>query len=217
MEENTAKTPEEQVQTPPQQVPAEQASTQPVDWKARYDGQVRKLEQLTLANRELQAQLDQKSSEIEQLKAQLGIKDTEKQVAVGECDKRLQETLKLNSELQAELDKLRALKAQVEVAKEIGHFEILRLSDSLPAVTDKEVLKTVMSDFIGFAEEQVKRREQQLMAGITAPAGVNAAPSAPSSKKGWEEHINSLPLGSKERQKALDDYGDWLFKQHSKQ
>lgn len=219
MTEPTATVPAEQVQTPPQQTSADPATTAPQEnWKARYDGLVLKVQELTLANQTLTAQLAQKSSESEQLNAQLGIKDTEKQVAVGERDKKLQETLQLNSQLQSELDQLRALKLQVEVANELGHPELMKIASRLPAMTDKEALKTVMTDLANFANEQVQAREKQLLAGVTLPVGSGGnSPSTPSTPEGWTEHINSFQLGTKERQKALDAYGDWLERQHNPQ
>ena len=51
MTEPTATVPAEQVQTPPQQTPADPATTAPQEnWKARYDGLVLKVQELTLAN-----------------------------------------------------------------------------------------------------------------------------------------------------------------------
>ncbi len=217
MSDQTPNTPAEQAQTPPQQVAGNQPSTPAGEnWKARYDGLVVKVQELSLANQTLTGQLAQKSSEIEQLKAQLGIKDTEKQVAVGERDARLQTALTENTALQNELNQLRALKMQLEVANELGHPELMQIASNLPMMTDREAMKTVMASLADFTTKQVQAREQQLMAGITPPVGGGAsAPSAPSTSDGWVKHINALPLGSPEREKALNDYGDFLERQHS--
>jgi chromosome segregation ATPase len=201
-----------------QQVNANSGS-QTENWKARYDGLVRKVEELTITNRDLSTQLSTKSSEIEQLKSQLGIKDAEKSVAVGERDKRLNEILSQNTALEGELAQLRALKLQVEIANELGRPELLKLSSRLPALTDKEALKTVMLDFASFADDLVKQREKQILAGVTPSVGpgVQGGPGAPASEQAWMEHINSLPLGSPQRKKALDDYGNWLERKHQPQ
>ena len=207
----------DQQDNPGQQAPA--AQSQGENWKARYDGLVKKVEELTLVNRSQNDQLAQMSSQTEQLKAQLGIKETEKQVAVGEHSKRLQDALTAQAASQTELDALRALKLQVEVAQELGRPELLKLASRLPAMTDKEALKTVMQDFASFADEAVKAREKQLMSGVTPPlgSGGGAAVAGPASMQAWQEHINSLPLGSAARKKAMNDYGDWLEKQNNPQ
>lgn len=218
MTDQTAQTPGQQENTPGQQAPAPSGSTAPEGFieLARYNGLVRKVEELTLSNRSLTDQLTQKSSEIEQLKGQLAVKDTEKTVAVSERDKKLQETLTANTALQQELDELRGLKLKVEVANEIGHPELVKIAGNIPNLTDKEALTTVMKDFAGFVDTAVKAREQQLLAGITpVGAGPAAAPSMPTNDKGWEDYINRFDLGTPERAKAMDDYGDWLEKKFS--
>ena len=210
-------TPAEQVVTPPQQVAGTPPPTPAGDnWKARYDGLVIKVQELSLANQTLTGQLAQQSSVVEQLKAQLSIKDTEKSVAVGERDTRLQTALTENTTLTSELNSLRALKMQVEVANELGHPELMQIASSLPMMTDKEAMKTVMSSLSDFTAQQVKARETQLMSGMTpGVGGGGSAPAAPSTQASWLERINSLQLGSKDRQKAMDDYGDFLERQHN--
>jgi hypothetical protein len=184
--------------------------------KARYDGLVRKVEELTLDNRKLTDQLAAQSSEIEQLKGQLAIKDTEKTVAVGERDNKIQTVLQENATLQAELTELRGLKLKVKVINDLKRPELLRIADKIPNLQDEEALKIVMQDFAGFADDLVKQREQQLLSGVTPPLGPgNVTPSEPESDRGWQEKINGLPLGSPERQKAMDDYGDWLIRRNT--
>jgi len=158
------------------------------------------------------------TSQKEQLSSQLSIKDVEKQTAVGERDQRLQQALQENTAKDAELAELRGLKLKVEVAKELGRPELLKIADRIPAMTDKEALKTVMQDFAGFVDDAVKAREQQLMAGVV-PANnpVNLTPATPTTEKGWDEYIEKFALGSPERAKALDDYGDFLERKFAPQ
>jgi hypothetical protein len=219
---DTEPTPVEQAPTPQQQ-PSSAPNAQPSDGppsgyveKARFDGLVRKVEELTLSNRSLNDQLAAKTSEVEQLKGQLTVKDTEKTVAVGERDKSLQTALTENAELQKELTELRALKLKIDTINEIQKPELLKIINHIPNLTDGEALKVVMTDFAGFGDSLVKQREEQLLSGLTPTGGGPAVqPSTPSTAKAWQEHVNSLPLGSTERGKAMDDYGDWLEKQHS--
>ena len=69
-----------------QQAPAPAQPAEGFIELARYNGLMRKVQELTLVNQDLNTQLGLKSSEIEQQKGQLSIKDVEKQVALGERD-----------------------------------------------------------------------------------------------------------------------------------
>jgi hypothetical protein len=199
-----------------QNTPAEQTSSSSTagqtDWKARYDGLVRKVEQLTLENRTLTEQLAAKTSNAEQLQAQLGLKDTEKSAAISARDQQLQEAVQAKTGLENELKELRAYKLKVEVAKELKRPDLIKILDRLPGMEDREALKTVLTDFASFADDAVKERETQLLSGVTPGVGSlpAATPSLPASEAAWYKHIESLPLGSPERQKAQDQMWDWL-------
>lgn len=193
-------------------IPVQQVTTpvQQMDWEARYKGSVIKIEELTLSNRALLADQAAKTSETEQLRAQLGLKDVEKTAAVGERDKQLQTAIQTSTEQSAELASLRAFKLKVEVAKELGKPGLLKILDKLPDMTDKEALTGILKDFANFADDAALEREKQLMAGITPPiGGSNKTVSTPTSPEAWDQKINSLPLGSLERRQAFDDYYTW--------
>lgn len=211
---------DQQANTPGQQAGGQPGTTDPsTDWKARFDGAIRKINELTATLKQKDDQLTTQSSEIEQLKSQLSVKDTEKTVAVGERDKRLETSLVENQTLQSELIELRGLKLKLEVANELGRPDLMKIAERIPAMTDKEALTTVMKDFAGFADDAVKAREKQLMAGVvqaTGGAGGGAgADTQPSTAESWLDKINNMPLGSKERAQAMDRYGDWLERQHT--
>jgi len=203
---NEANTPVEQVSgvgNPQQQAPAE-------NWKPRYDGAVRKIEELTGTVRDLQGQLAAKSSELEQLRSQLSVKDAERDAAVSERDKRIQETIQSKTTAEQELAALRAYKMKVDAVKKLGDTKLVKIIDNIPNMTDPEALDTVLKQFSEFAIDAVREREQQLLSGVTPGVTSGAQVSTPASEKAWDDHINSLPLGSKERQKALDSKWDWL-------
>src|SRR5512133_3531894 len=100
----------EEVHAPVEQtsVPQQQVATS-VDWKARYDGLVRKVEELTLTNRNLNDQLMAKTSEMEQLRSQLVVKDAEKSASVSQRDQLLQSITTEKTALEGELSELRSL------------------------------------------------------------------------------------------------------------
>ena len=108
-------------------------SGQQENWKARHDGLVRKVEQLTLSIRDLSGQLDAKTSELEQLRSQLTVKDAEKTAAVGERDKQIQSAVQAKTQAEAELNELRALKLKVDVINELKRPDLLKIARKSPA------------------------------------------------------------------------------------
>lgn len=209
-------TPDQQ-ETPPGQQETPAPTTPPgEDYKPRYTGAVQKIETLTLELKQAQTELATKASELEQLNAQLGLKDTEKDVAVRARDKQLEEALTANQASEVELAKLRALQLKVEIANELKNPRLMQIAQSIPDLTDKEVLTQVMKDFDSFANDAVKEREAQLMAGITPQVGPGpVTTTTPVTEDAWKEKIAGFELGSPQRVKALNDYGDWLEKEHT--
>lgn len=210
------------VQDPEQlQPPVQQSQTTPPsqseDWEGRYKGSVKKIEELVISNRDLLAQLAEAKSQVERLNADLGLRETEKVVAVSERDKQISDLVSKSSDAEKELAALKALQLKVKVATELGRPDLLALADHIPNVTDEGVLKTIMTDFSKFAETAVKAREQQLLAGVTFAGGVSpTATSTPQSDAEWQNLINSQGLGTKERSKAFDDYYTWLSAQNTR-
>ena len=202
--------------TPDEQGNSRQQAPEGFIEKARYDGLVRKVEQLTLDSRSVTEQLAAKSSEIEQLRAQLSVKDTEKSAAVGERDKQLQTAITSRTALETEVTELRALKLKMDTIKKLNRPDLVRIADKIPNMTDAEALETVLKEFASFADEAASTREKQLLAGVTPGpgSGSSAAPGLPTSDKEWNAHIEKQPLGSEDRQKAWDGYWMWLETQH---
>lgn len=215
MTEEHAQTPDQQA-NPGQQAPA--ASTPPVEnWKERYDGLNKKVQELVLQARSLEEQLGSKSSELEQLRSQLSIKDTEKTVAVGERDKQIENLLQQNQTAEGELRRLKALEMKIKVAQELKRPELVELAKHIPDLEDAEALKVVMQDLARFADDAVKAREEQLLAGVTLNAGGSQVKEAgPATEQEWVRAIEKATLGSRERRELMDAYGDWLEKTNSR-
>lgn len=214
--------PGQQSTDPGQQTPPAPASTPPAVPQTppsgfveqeRFSGAIRKIEELTTAQRTKELDLQAKLSEIERLKAELANRDIEKTVAVGERDRAYQAALQEGAALKHEVEQLKAFQLKVEVAKEIGHPELLTILHTIPDLTDREVLKNVMGDFVRFREEGVTARERQLFAGITPPISpIVNAPAEPASDEEWQRRVNGLAVGSKERQQAFDAWFEWQHK-----
>ena len=183
--------------------------------KKRFDGLMLKVQELTEAQKKYTADLASKDAEIARLSGEIAIKDTEKTVTVAERDKQLNELIQSKSQSEAELAELRALKLKLEVVEELGRPDLVKILKNIPALTDKDALKTVLEDFARFGDESAAAREKQLLAGITpAVSAAQPAGASPQSDDGWMRHIESLPLGSVERAKAMDEYWTWGLQNH---
>ena len=190
-------------------------SGQQEDWKKRYDGLVRKVEQQVGQIRDLTGQLETKTSEFEQLRSQLTVKDAEKLAAVGERDKQIQSAVQAKTAAEGELNELRALKLKVDVINELKRPDLLKIANKIPAMTDPEALKSVLADFAEFADGAAMERERQLKAGMTSTAsGTQKVQDLPNSDEAWNKHIENLPLGP-DREKAYEQYWDWNSKKFS--
>jgi septal ring factor EnvC (AmiA/AmiB activator) len=195
-------TPEPQAPAPAQQ--ATTPSTPQEDWKPRYDGAVRKMQELNETIKTLQGQLAQKSSENEQLQAQLSGKDAEFGVTKSEFEKQL-ETIKTEHEqAKNDLSQLKSFKTKVEIAKELGHPELIKILDTFPNSEDPEYLKQTMQAVTEFANAQVKSREQELTAGVTPSVSAPASRGLPQSSEDWNAFIEAQP--AEKREEAWDLY-----------
>ena len=217
MPEPTTTTPEQQAQAPAQQVQQVTPPPQGENWEARYKGLVPNVQNLTEQVKTIQAELAAKVSEIERLTGQLGLKDVEKTAAVGERDKTIQELTQTSQSTQTELARLKALELKVKTAIELKKPELIGLLDTIPNVTDPEALKTIMTSIDDYAAMRVRSRETQLLSGTGMPAGGSPVPAAgPQTQEEWMKAIEKAPLGSKDRAKLMDDYGDWLQKTYDR-
>lgn len=198
-------TPEQQVPTPVQQV----------DWEARYKGSVHKIEELTLANRNLTEQLAAATSEREQLRVQLSSKDVEKDVALNQSGKILGEKETALNNAMAELKSLRALKTKLDAIKKTQRGDLLEVIDAIPSVEDPVAMDTIVKTFADFATSVEKRREQQLMAGVVPTSGATTQTTPlPTNEADWMTYINKFPMGSPEKAKAMNLMWDWGMSQN---
>ncbi|HMN11162.1 MAG TPA: hypothetical protein PKD55_02410 [Bellilinea sp.] len=190
-----------------QEVPEQQ--TPSIDWEARYKGASQKINELMEKSKTLEGQLASRTSEIEQYKTQLSMKDVEKDTSIGEYRKQLEKVMADKSAADKELAELRAMKAKVEVVRELDAPHLMKIIDKIPYVEDPDAMKTIIKDFADWGNEIAKEREKQILAGVTPPiSSVTQAKAAPKSSAEWEAHINSLPVGP-EREKAWADYWSW--------
>lgn len=203
-----------------QQPPEQQAETpvQQENWEARYKGQQSALQLAVTAKKELETQLATLTSDLEQLRSQLSLKETEKTVAMSERDSNIKSLMEAKNAADQELAKLRALNKKIELAKAMKRPEILPMLDRIPDIDDEEILKQYVTDMLSWADDLVSQREKALLAGVVPSlGGPGTQPiEGPSSPDAWLDKIEKLPLGSADRAKAMDEYYGWLQTKNTK-
>lgn len=206
----------------PENTPDEQGNSQqqgqsdPNNYEARYKGLVRKVEEVTLQNKQFETELGQALSLAEQFKTQLNIKDTEKEAAIAERDRLLQETTTQKLALEKEVNDLRALEKKLKVVREMGRPELATIIDTIPNMTDEDALKVVFSSISAFTDAQVKSREQQLLAGVTPNNTNNKHVTTPQNREEWLAYLDKLDPRSNEFKKAQSDYVKAMTALHNK-
>jgi hypothetical protein len=177
--------------------------------KARFDGLVRKVEELTLTNRAVSEQLTQLSSEKELLTGQLAIKDVDKSVAVGEYQKQIEAAIQTQTQQASELGELRALKAKMELVRKHNAGHLIPILDRIPYLEDAEAMETVFTDFLNWGDNIAKTREKELLAGYTPSGSVPAETpdTTPKTKENWLAHIQKQT--GADAQKAWKEYWEW--------
>ena len=191
---------------------AQPASTTPPEGfveAARLNGALQKIQELTLANRALAEQLATKDVQLGDLTAKFTKLEAEKGQLVGQHTTALKELNDKYTDAQGQLAQKAALERKLAAIKTSGHPELLAIIDSLPVAENDEKQLQVINNMATFATELVKKREAELLAGSTDGSSGVSAPHAkekPTTSEGWQAYVNSLPIGSKERQAAFDEW-----------
>ena len=186
-------------------VPPYEASKE--DWEGRYKGASRRINELMVELKEVKEQLSSKTSEAERLKSDLSLKDVEKDTAVGERDKTLEQKIAELNEASRELKDLRAYKAKAEIAKKLDP-RLLTISDRIPAVEDEDAQEAIMKDFLDWGDRIAKQREDQLLAGVTPTVTTPAEEGLPTTREEWNRALTTTPLGP-EREELWARYWEW--------
>ena len=172
-------------------------------------GALRKIEELTLANRILADTNGQNAITIGNLNAKVTQYESDKASLVGQHTTALNELNGKYTVAQAELAKKSALELKLNAIKTAGKPELLAIIDSLPVAETPEAQLQIINNMAQFADGIAKKRESELLAGnVDGSTGLSSAPAGvkPTTPEGWESYINTLPLGSKERKAAFDEY-----------
>lgn len=175
--------------------------------KARLDGALRKIEELTLQNRALTQQVAEANVKVGEINASLTAKDTEWKAQVGENQSKYEQLQSERNQFEAELAKMKAEQNKVKMIAELGTTELFAIADQIPTHEDPEQQKAAIERLAKFATTLKEERERDLTAGTTGPVATQPTdPSLPSTAKEWERYIDKLPWGTPEREKAWDQY-----------
>jgi len=175
---------------------------------ARFNGLMQRNEALTAQLTEATGNLATRSSSLEQSKKELVDQAAAQEVQVGENTLKVTELTEQVSTLTAANLDYNSLQLKLKVANELGRPDLMALAQHIPNSTDEAVIKDALTAFAGFSDGAVKKREDQLLSGVS-PAGSagGVAPKAPTTPQGWADYVNTFPLGTKEREAALKAFG----------
>lgn len=189
---------------------ASPADTVPV---ARLNGALAKIQELTLQLQTANLTITQKDQEISRLSG-----DSLQQVATLKNDvaAREQQYLALQADIataKKELAELQAYKRKVTAASKLQIPGIMDIIDVVPAGQNDAEQETILNRFGTFAQQVAQKREKELTAGNTGPVVTTPGGGTdPTSSEGWAQRVNSLPLGSPERQAAMEKWRKFTFK-----
>jgi regulator of replication initiation timing len=161
---------------------------QQVDWQARYNGQQAKLQQQAGTIQALTNEVGQRDQNIASLQAE-------------------------NTTLKAENARLQATQRKLETIRKLNRPDLIGVMEAIPVSEDAETMENAFKALAGYADSLVQARERQLMAGQTPTGGGSSAVATtpkPTSTEGWEQYVNSKPLGTPERQTAMDEWYAWM-------
>lgn len=204
----------EPVVTPPEPTPPVEPKppdpSEPMVETKRFTGAIQKIETLTTELRVKDQELAALNTQIERDKLQTAVKDAETQAGYSERDKQLEAAVLEKTTIEAETATLKATLAKIEIAKELGHPELISIIDTIPTFEDADLQKKVMEDILGFADTKVKEREKSLLSGITPAVTPTPVPgeAQPASNDAWKKQIALEPESAK-RDKMFDDWWKW--------
>jgi hypothetical protein len=198
--------------TPPETPQADDSSTAPEGFieQKRFTGAIQKIQTLTEELRTKDAEQAALNSQIEQLKQAQAVKDAEAQAGYGERDKQLEAALLEKKTIEAEALALKGKMRKIDMAKEMGHPELVSIIDTIPTFDDDKLQQEAIDDIIRFTEERVKAREETLLAGVTPTVSPTPNPgdAQPASSEAWKKNIDAEPDPTK-REALFDAWFDW--------
>jgi hypothetical protein len=182
--------------------------------KARLDGALLKIQELTLRIQTLTDELTKKDQEIGRMSGEQTQKVTEWEAKQGEFTKKITAYESEKSTHAEQLQKLELERLKIKLLTEAGKPQLFAVMDVIQG-NDEASLKASIDKLGSFAEAISRTRESELLAGVTL---ISTNPKStesplPADDAGWQTYINGFELGSPERAKAFESWHNHIFKQ----
>jgi hypothetical protein len=176
----------------------------------RFTGAIQKIQTLTEEIKVKDQESAALKSQIELLGNAQAVKAAETQAGYGERDKQLEAALLETKKVETEAAQLRGTMRKIDMAKELGHPELVQIIDTIPTFEDDDLQKKAMEDIIGFSDGRVKAREESLLSGITpaVPPTVPVGDAQPASDDSWKAKIAAEEDPTR-RKVLFDEWFDW--------
>jgi hypothetical protein len=196
----------------PVSTPASGAAPEGYVEVTRLNGALAKIQELTLLNKTLTDRTTELSGKFTTAQADLAQKESVWNAQQSEFTTKLGSADKAVAELNAELALSKALKLKMKLINELNAPQLYSVIDVIPDTTDEAVLKASIQKLAAFAGQIAQTREKELTAGVIPAEQRSEGPAKPTTDDGWDKYVNSLPFGSPERSKAMEEWHAWLFK-----
>ena len=204
--EPTSTTPVTTQPDPPKTDDSSDEATVP---QKRFTGAIQKIQTLTEELRTKDQELAALNTRIEQSDQQKAVREAEVTAGYGERDKQLEAAIKDKQSVEAESQLLKNKIRKIDMAKELGHPELVNIIDTIPTFEDDDLQKKAMEDIIGFSQNAVKAREESLLSGVTPAVSPTVVGDAkPASDEAWGKAIEAEEDPSK-RQAMFDEWYEW--------
>ncbi len=196
--------------TQPQQTPvASPADTVPV---ARLNGAMSKIQELTLQLQAANATIAQKDQEISRLSGDSMQREAALKNDVSEREKQYLSLQNEATQSKSQIAELQAFKLKVATASKLNIPGIMDILDVVPAGKDEAEQTIILQRFGTFANGVAQTREKELTAGNTGPVITQPSGPEPQTSEAWAARVNALPLGSVERNAAMESWRKFTFK-----
>ena len=180
---------------------------------ARLNGALAKIQELTLANRDLTEKVAAAQQNAGSLQGDIAQKVAGWQAMQSEFEAKLQGAEQEKSQLNSQLAAYKAMELKMKIIGEMKKPELYSILGVIPDTTDETALRKSIESLASFATSLTAAREKELLAGITTVENNTQTKAAelPSTNEGWQAYVNNLPLGSPERAAAMDAWHKQLF------
>ena len=181
------------------------------DLQVRLNGALAKIQSLTEEGRRKDGTIVELQGQISALHGEHAGEKASLSAVASETGTKLQTALAQIESLKTELAGKDGRLLKLKLIRENGMSGLLDIMDDIPAVSDETAQLEVLKRFAGFAAKVSSARESELVAGVLPTPAQKVTATVPTNSGDWMKFIESLPLGSQERQTAWEAYQKATF------